>query len=84
MPSVYIISEDFLSLLAVQCSANTTCTKAVYDTTGKKCHIKDTTATLTWVANTQFNVIYINNTFAEGTIIARCPFTGTCYPYIAC
>ncbi|ETS83620.1 hypothetical protein PFICI_05496 [Pestalotiopsis fici W106-1] len=67
------------SACAQICSANTTCTKAVYDTTNKKCHIKDTTATLTWVSNTQFNVIYINNTFAEGTIIARCPFTNTTY-----
>ncbi|KAK6076034.1 galactose oxidase precursor [Seiridium cupressi] len=61
------------------CSATTTCTKAVYDTTGQICHIKDTTATLTWVANTQFNVVYINNTLAEGTIIAKCPFTSTSY-----
>ncbi|KAI4601032.1 hypothetical protein KJ359_012219 [Pestalotiopsis sp. 9143b] len=78
--SALITSSVATSAACAQiCSANTTCTKAVYDTTGKKCHIKDTTATLTWVANTQFNVIYINNTFAEGTIIARCPFTGTNY-----
>ncbi|KAI1871919.1 hypothetical protein JX265_005905 [Neoarthrinium moseri] len=61
------------------CSANSTCIRAVYDTSRKVCHIKDTAATLTWVSNTRYDVISLNNQFSEGTVIARCVFSETSY-----
>lgn len=64
---------------AQTCDKSPTCLKAVYDTTGKICHIKNNGANaLTWVRNTgQYTTIYFNNALPEQSNIAKCPYTET-------
>ncbi|KAJ4388070.1 hypothetical protein N0V93_008675 [Gnomoniopsis smithogilvyi] len=72
-----------VSACAQTCDKIPTCQKAVYDTTGKKCHIKNNGANaLTWVENGgQLTTIYLNNTLPERTNIAQCPYTETSAVY---
>lgn len=55
------------------------CQKAVYDTPGKICHIKNNDPNgLTWVKNEgQYTSIYLDNALPEKTNIAKCPYTET-------
>lgn len=68
---------------AQTCDKIPTCQKAVYDTTGKICHIKTNGVNaLKWVQNAgQYTTIYLNNTLPEQTNIARCPYTETSAVY---
>ncbi|KAH8592804.1 kelch domain-containing protein [Bisporella sp. PMI_857] len=78
-----LVTQNVASVIACAqiCGLNPSCTKAVYDTTSRVCHVKDSTATLTWVSNTRYDTIYLNNINSEGAIIAVCPFSGTNYTY---
>lgn len=68
---------------AQTCDKSPTCLKAVYDTTGKYCHIKNNGANaLNWVKNPgQYTTIYLNNALPEKTNIAKCPYTETSAVY---
>lgn len=53
---------------------------AVYDGTGRSCHIKTNVANgLAWVKNTRFTVIRLKNDVSEQENIARCTRTETTY-----
>jgi len=62
-----------------QCSQNPACTQAVFDTKAYACHIKDSTADLTWANNNRYDVINLNNMDVQGTIVAQCPFATKAY-----
>lgn len=68
---------------AALCDANGACLKAVYDSTGKACHIKSNDEdALTWTASSaRYTAIYFNNPLPETTDIAVCPYNETTYTY---
>lgn len=68
-----------LSACVLLCDANPACLNAVYDKTGKVCHVKVKNAVLTWVVNNQFDVVQLRNAVPENENIARCGVTETIY-----
>lgn len=61
------------------CAEDGTCLKAVYDSTGKVCHIKSNDDDLTWTEDKDLDTVYISNEFPETTDIATCPYNQTIY-----
>lgn len=79
-PSDQIIGKIASATACAQtCDQIPTCLKAVYDTTGKYCHIKNNGVNaLNWVQNPgQYTTIHLNNALPEQSNIARCPYTET-------
>lgn len=70
---------DTLEECASQCAEDGSCLKAVYDSTGKVCHIKSNDDDLTWTEDKDLDTIYISNEFPETTDIATCPYNQSTY-----
>ncbi|CAK1361526.1 Galactose oxidase [Cercospora beticola] len=65
---------------AARCNADGRCTRAVWDSQGRVCHIKaNNIPNANWVTDGRFDVIRLNNDLKEGTVIANCPFTTGSY-----
>ncbi|KAM3423292.1 hypothetical protein BST61_g731 [Cercospora zeina] len=64
---------------AARCSADTRCTRAVWDPQGKNCYLKGNLPNSNWVNDQRFDVIRLNNPLKEGSVIANCPFTASSY-----
>lgn len=63
------------------CDKNAACLRAVYDNTGKFCHIKGEEADtlLTQDASRRYTAIYFDNELPEATVISICPYDDTTY-----
>lgn len=70
---------DTLAKCASLCAEDGLCLKAVYDSTGKVCHIKSNDDDLTWTEDKALDTVYISNEFPETTDIATCPYNQTTY-----